>query len=471
MRDNIFIGIVPSSGSSSAEWIGTFQFDQIEGYSGKLLSIKELAKGKNDIFQGIPNELKQDLLPCVIDGWQFGTLIRPHFSGLKIHNFASVTVDARISALVHGVHIGANEHCVRQIILYSPLIASIFGMRGYAEKFEPAARKLTIESLAVEERKFETKVGTGYLGVSQEFGPSGDGLSPKVDATGYLRFEFKQKILLADAIQTASRIEQLISLLCFDYVKSKLLRVEVEITDGRDTGQLFKYEVDRGLLLKETKTTIPVHDIPIILGTSIDFGKLLDTFLDVHDRIEQTLNWYRIVVAEDRYLEDKYFYSVRMIEALYQRLKLKVEADEIGGKIVGEIASLLKLQGRDDLSDFATKRIYPTFSRASLADRIRDVKLKYAELKVVGLIDERMVSRLRGKEAHGSEERFRSNEYTFMAFAYDLLTKIYVLMVLEHCGLERSVLLTNIQRPHILHQTFSPQWFDILGKADDKGES
>jgi hypothetical protein len=80
MPDSIFIGIVPSSGSSVADWIGTFHFDQIEGYSGRFLSTKQLAKGANDVFHGIPSELKRDLLPCVIDGWQFGTLVRPYFS-------------------------------------------------------------------------------------------------------------------------------------------------------------------------------------------------------------------------------------------------------------------------------------------------------------------------------------------------------------------------------------------------------
>lgn len=446
-----------------------FHFDPVEGYCGKLLST-DRTQLKNDLAYGVPDDLNQELLFCILNGSKFATAVWPHIFNVRVHNFFSTIVDARIIALVPGLHIGPSEHCVSEICLYSPLFASIFGKKGYSEKFDPSARKITIETISNDELNFETTIGLGHLGISHTYGPSVTGLSPSVEATGYLRIEFKEQALLVDAIKMANKIEQLLSLLCFSYVKSKAFEVEIEITSGEGKGKHVSEKVDRGILLKEAKTDISWHELPIHLQSGHLFGTILDGFLQIYEKIEQTLNWYRIVIAEDRYLEDKYFYSVRMIDALYQRLGIEVEGDKSAVQPLKDLASVVNDANRADLAEFITKRVAPVFKRSSLADKLRDLKRRYQSVIVTKLIDERMVAELRGKEAHGSTERFAKQEYQFMAFAYNILTKLYTLLILERCGLEREFLLSSLAPPHIHNRMFSSQWFRLLGKRDDQND-
>lgn len=221
------------------------------------------------------------------------------------------------------------------------------------------------------------------------------------------------------------------------------------------------YKVDRGLLLKEAKTDIPSHEIPFRIGTG-GLGGVLDRFLALHSKIEQSLNWFRIVIAEDRYLEDKYFYSVRMIDALYRALDLKIEGDKSSVKPLQEISSILECSKREDLVEFVSKRVVPIFNRTSLSDRIRDLKARFAEIAVVRVLNDRAIAKLRGKEAHGSAEQFTTQEYKFMAFAFDLLTTLYSMLILEKCGLPRSFLLAKLKEIPKYSHYFSDQRAQLL---------
>lgn len=98
--------------------------------------------------------------------------------------------------------------------------------------------------------------------------------------------------------------------------------------------------------------------------------------------------------------------------------------------------------------------MYPNF-RVSLPDRIRDLKERYRAMKVVEVVDERIVNKLRGKEAHGSAKRFSTAEYRFMICCCDVLIKLYTLLVLENCGMDREFLLSSLKRAPAWQADFS----------------
>ena len=185
-------------------------------------------------------------------------------------------------------------------------------------------------------------MGICYLGASPTLNRSIDGLSATVASAGYLRAEFAEKKSVVEAIEIASQIEHLFSLLCFSYVKCTGLDIVLELQDAAEWSTKRALTVDRGLQLKSAKTEFEPHELPISMEGYVDFGAILGRFLKIFDDIEQTLNWYRIVVAEERYLVDKYFYCVRMIDALYQRLHIKIEGDVDAIQSLDEISAVLE---------------------------------------------------------------------------------------------------------------------------------
>src|SRR5262249_1956324 len=158
--------------------------------------------------------------------------------------------------------------------------------------------------------------GRCFVGVSQVFKSQANNLNLVMDAMGYLRIDFREPRTLSDAITLMYQIEQLFSLLCFSYMKCKDSQVKVQFSDYTATS----LTVECAPLIPNAKVEIDRRELSLRLN-SVSLGEVIGNFLDIYDDIEQTLNWYRIVQAEERYLEDTYFYCVRMLESLYRNLK------------------------------------------------------------------------------------------------------------------------------------------------------
>jgi hypothetical protein len=182
MEENTFIGIVPSQGSKDSKWNGVFKFDEIEGYTGKLLSNSIEARPGQDIFT-IPEELDKKALYCLIDGNQFGTIIWPELRGVQIKNFVAQIRDLRIRTLIRGVHIGEAENDVKKITLQSPILAQLFRLRAFVEKIETSPYKLSIESADTKDIEFLTNVGKISIGVSGTYSPADRTPAPSIKAS------------------------------------------------------------------------------------------------------------------------------------------------------------------------------------------------------------------------------------------------------------------------------------------------
>jgi hypothetical protein len=316
----------------------------------------------------------------------------------------------------------------------------------------------------VNEIVYEATFGSLRFGLSQAYHSSLGGLSASIESIGVLTIELNATQTVTEAVRLVHKIESLFSLLCFSYIKAQ--KLEVEVLLGGDVGQsaLQRCTVERALLIERAKTEVEQHEIPFRLN-NLDVGLLVDNFVKLFDRVDQTLNWYRIVIAEHRYVEDNYFYSVRMVESLYKSLEIETHKDNDALDIVDKLFARLTEPTDCELVKFIKRRVVPIFNKPwSLSEVIRDLKSRYSAMIVTGLLDEKIITRLRAKEAHGVSQSYTGQEYEFMIFAYELLTILYTLVVLEHCGVERAVWLESLRGAPKWSSKFSKGLYDRLAK-------
>jgi hypothetical protein len=465
MVEEVFLGIVPNSGSQEPLCSGLFKFDPVKGYEGNLLVPFGTPKAGDNLFE-LPTALKGKTLYCIADGSNFATILWPDFSGgHSIKNFASRIIHLKVRQLLKGIHIGADENEVCGIWLSSPILARFFRLQAFKTEIETSPLKVTIQTLKHEEKSFNFSFGKLSVGVSGSYSPEGEALAPSLKANSYLALEFRQPINPIESLKYIRRIEHLLSLLAFDFIKAERVSLRIECADSQGKKEKEHYELERAKLLENAKTQIERHEVAIDL-TEIDFGAVLDKFEGIFAQIEQTLNWYRIVAAEDRYLEDKFFYCVRMIESLYRILNIATEPDKPALDMVSSICDALK--GSSTEIEFLQKRVVPIFNKpASLPRVIKDLKTRYKEVLSVEILDEKVINKLRSKEAHGSAERFSGYEYAFMSYCYDLLRFLYVLTILEKCGLERDYLLNGAKKTLSLSRHFSDEMKHSLAKVKE----
>ena len=338
----------------------------------------------------------------------------------------------------------------------------MFRLRAFVEKIEASPYKLSIESSDTKDIEFLTSVGKASIGVSGTYSPAGRAPAPSIKAISYLEIEVEPSITPIDALKIIRRIEHLISLLTFDFIKTTNAHLTITVAEKDGTKSDKQFRLDRAKFTKNAKTEFERHEVPLNLN-EFDFGSVVSRFFEISDAIEQTLNWYRIVTAEDRYLEDKFFYCVRMIDALYKALAIKTAIDQAAVETLETIIGVLtKSEENEALVEFLRKRAIPNFSRSSFSNVLEDLRSKYAEIKVAEILDPKIINRLRGKEAHGSTQPFTPQESQFMAYSYEIIRVLYILIVLENCGIPRDFLLKRLKASHHFHYLFEEERLKAL---------
>lgn len=471
MTEDIFVGIVKESGSKEPACSGLFKFDPIQGFEGKLLVPFEPKPGE-ELFE-LPEVLKGKSLYCLIDGGNFGTILWPDFTGgHRINNFAARIINLRIRQIIRNIHIGAEEKEVKTIYLASPIFARLFRLQAFQTEIETSPYKITIQSIQKDDLLFECTVGKLSVGIAGAYSPEGATPAPALTATSYVELKLNQSVNPIDALRTIRTIEHFFSLLTFNFIKAQEVYLGIECPDETGKKVERRYELERAKLVERAKTEMERHEVGSFIGAT-DLGPIFDKFSSIFDKIEQSLNWYRIVTAEDRYLEDKFFYCVRMLESLYRNLGIATDSDTQALETITAISK--KVEGGpdgDDLQAFITQRIVPIFSKpASLPAVMKDLKNKYQELLAVEFLDERTITKLRAKEAHGSPQKFSSYEYAFMANSYDILRHLYVITILEYCGFSRSHLLAGLKNTHSIRRYFSTDHLKAVVKLLKSAET
>jgi hypothetical protein len=81
-----------------------------------------------------------------------------------------------------------------------------------------------------------------------------------------------------------------------------------------------------------------------------------------------------------------------MIEALYKALPVDVSTNQSAVRTITGIIDTLSASGNAESVDFLQKRVVPIFSRPSLTDVLKDIQTKYARLKVVEILDHKIIN-------------------------------------------------------------------------------
>jgi hypothetical protein len=132
--DEVFIGIVSKMGSPDVTWQGTFRFDPVEGYVGKLMSpILRLTPGTYDIMDvfASPADLDRDLLWCLLNGDRPGTIFWPKVGLTSTTPTGSRIVPATFPTLIQGCHIGDYEKPIVKVVLCSAMLAPLFNVETF----------------------------------------------------------------------------------------------------------------------------------------------------------------------------------------------------------------------------------------------------------------------------------------------------------------------------------------------------
>lgn len=462
---DLVIAIVPRSGSRDHLWHGVLQKSDEHGYSGKLLSY-EISKDdfKNLFNFDVPSSLDKSVLHCMLDGSEFGTILWPRFGGRSFSS-SSRSIEIRIPTLLRDVHIDEAEKEVESISLRSPFLLPLFGASAFTQEFEIRPHKLSIQTDYRSLVSFDSSLGQVELRSLGQHNSSHAGLELK--CYGVLTVRFTEKQTPLDAVRLVRKIEHLFSLLCFSYVAFENADLRIENTNQSDDSEKEKYfisRLERSRPHKKTKTDLNRHDLPLTLNHETAFGAVLDRFLEIHAKIERSLNWYRVIKVETRYIEDRFFNSVRMIEGLYNALNLDVDVDARSLKMIECIRARL---GRDsDLLHFLDQRIRPIFSKPiSTASVIKNLQTKYSDVKFTEMLNVRRINSLRAKEAHGTADRYSGSDYQYMIFVTDLLQVLYVCLVLEVCGFDKNRLLQELRESVGFRKLFDEKHLDRMMAA------
>ena len=281
-----------------------------------------------------------------------------------------------------------------------------------------------------------------------------------------MQFSFNEKLSPIEALAFTRRLERFMSLLAFDLVRTERTAFTISETEKSGETSDIVCPVEFAKDVSATKTNIDFHKLPLRLN-NLDFGSAFDQFLEMFDALEQTLNWYRTVIAEDRYLEDKFFYCVRMIEALYKAIPIPTRPDEEAASKISSIMTKLSTEKDNDaLVAFLKERVAPIFGkRWSLPEIVRDLKSRYSDVATINFLDARTINKLRAKQAHGSTQRLSAAELRYMSYSYRLLSMLYCLIILEHCGLDRERMLDGLKSRSRFERYFSSDTLSELNKA------
>jgi hypothetical protein len=311
---------------------------------------------------------------------------------------------------------------------------------------------------------FDSNVAEIKIAVAYRFNSSRGNVSAGLDADVSLTFAFAEPRTAQESITLLKQIEMLISLLCFSYLKAQRMEVRLAPKEGEKERAL---PVSQARLIEGGETEIEWKTLPLKLDGQT-FGDVVSQFVQIYNDIRNTLDWYRIVQAEDRYVEDKFLYSIRMIEGLYLALNMRHKTDEGAMALVARVIE--RCSDDRELVDFMNKRVAGMFQRPwDLAQIIRDLKERYSEMCSVQILDPVLLTRLRGKETHGGSGRHTAGEQAFMVYSYDILVTLYVLLILEHCGLPREFLLSGLNNTRARY--FSGHVLDQMRRAVNDGHA
>lgn len=463
--DEITVAVTNTPGGENRSWHGTLQNRKIDGYVGKLISY-DTTEQHFDFSFNLPPELDRPTVYLILNGNEYATALWPRFGSASL-NVSSRTFEIRIPFLLRGAHVTEDYECISSLTCYTPILLNLFGIKPFEQRHEDD-HQTSIRTNFGTATTYSSSIGAIKLWVGGSTGSSFE----KIDIVFTCGFtvELKEKISITAATKMTQRVEAFISLLCFDYIHFEKVTVGIkseraipntlklidEDPNAEIETDIHAAELFRSQRHQNSKTTLSRLNLPMRLTPEFPCAEIFEKFLSLYERIERSFSWYRTAQIEDRYLEDHFFYSVRMIEAAYQALAIKLSKNETPSALDG-ICQAVK--DNPILAKFLKKRVEPIFTKPSLGSIVRDIRDRYREIPLTRILDEAMIGKLRNKEAHGTTERYTGDDYRYMMITRDLLVMIYPCLILEASGVNRDFLLNHLKNgPHEYAKFFSEKY-------------
>ncbi|MER8847509.1 MULTISPECIES: hypothetical protein [Mesorhizobium] len=165
-----------------------------------------------------------------------------------------------------------------------------------------------------------------------------------------------------------------------------------------------------------------------------NWAEILDKFFKEWSLNEISFKWFRSSQVKQRYVEEVFFYTVRLIERYF---KSKPTIDNEAEKALSIISH--RSNGDDFLTGFVERRLYPMLGRApSLTATLRTLYTRFPEIKAFSEIKPQRVAYLRGKEAHGADTNYKTDEYVDMDYLARTFLLAFRISILERCGFDRQ---------------------------------
>lgn len=365
----------------------------------------------------------------------YATFCYPRFGRRTWANLSVLRVEFTFPYFIDKVGVTAEEEAVTALTVYSPTLASILGINPVEHSFDipntGGSAKFNITR-----SKWETSDYTIEISDKRNIGTSSDRSEARFISDVCLVIRYNSPRSTSDALQNLRALDDFLGVVSGCYVSIKAAWLEVLVDQGggesHEEFQLSGY--DTGF---SKSTFVHRHETLAELSLDENWAEILDKFFKEWSLNEISFKWFRSSQIKQRYVEEIFFYTVRLIERYFRS---KPIIDDEAEKALSIISH--RSNGDDFLIGFVDRRLYPMLARApSLTATLRTLYTRFPEIKAFSEIKPQRVAYLRGKEAHGADTNYNTDEYVDMDYLARSFLLAFRISILERCGFDRQSIL------------------------------
>ncbi|MDX8497158.1 hypothetical protein RFM99_01880 [Mesorhizobium sp. VK4C] len=428
----------PGDGCSSCQ--GQFSFDPVRGYSGHLfLENYTVREGGFSDFS-LPGKLTQHFLDVVTEDGQYATFCYPRFGKKTWANLRALRVEFSFPYLLDKVGIaGSDDRSVTCLRIYCPTLASVLGV-------DPVDQSLNMPNTGggakfnISRTKWDASEYTIEIADRRNIGISSDRSEARFRSEICLAISYKAPKSISEALRHLHALDDFLAILSGRYVsiKTAWFGILLDGSDGEEEFQLSGYDIG---ISKDA--FVGRHETLAQLPFDSNWGKVIESFFVDWNKNEVAFKWFRSSQVKQRYVEEVFFYTVRMVERYF---KAKPTADGDTSRAL----SIILNRSNDDsfLIDFVNRRLSPLLVRApSLPRTLSDLYAQFPEMRAFSKIKPQRVNQLRGKEAHGADTNYDNDEYVDMEYLSRSFLLAFRISILESCGFNRQDIVNSARSP------------------------
>ncbi|MGX5849034.1 ApeA N-terminal domain 1-containing protein [Mesorhizobium sp. PL10] len=388
----------------------------------------------------LPEKLTGNFLSILTEDGQYATFCYPRFGKRTWANFKSLRVDFTFPYLLDKVGIaGSEDKSVTSLRIYSPTLASILGINPVEQSFDMPNTGGSAK-FKITRREWETSEYKVEISDKRNIGSSSDRSEVHFRSDICLAITYKTARSISETLHDLHALDDFLSVISGTYVSIKDACLSILLgengNEGEDEFHLSGYDIGFS-----KNAFVDRHETLAQLPFQADWGEVLNKFVEERSTNEVAFKWFRSSQVKQRYVEEIFFYTVRMVERYF---KAKPSVDDDASRAL----SIILNRSNDDnfLVDFVNRRLSPLLSRApSLPRTLRELYARFPEMRAFSEIKPQRVNYLRGKEAHGADTNYDTDEYVDMDYLSRSFLLAFRISVLESCGFDRQGILDGLK--------------------------